>query len=404
MNMFLDRFIDAYHKWSTDHTIQDVSSEFAFYLKRKETRLKEKGLEIEEDFAHVKDEIGGTISKEQYPYIAKIEYREAKHHLKYFRNGKIIKQYKEPVNVYGTVLDKFDDRDEEVICPNCGHPSKRSLLGNGCPYCKTYFELPPTYPYVTSFYSVPGVVERATLMDKVKVITLVPAIIVGLTMFALYMRMYSDVAIIFRLLISCFYAVFMGGLTAFVVYLGYSFLLLLKLFIEAGRALPLLSGLKTKKKVLEKMREYDQDFSYEYFEGRVITLLRQICFSNNYKELSIYRGDDDLSSFQNLIDISYRGASKLLDLKEVNGILKLTMKVFLTNTYYKNNIKRKDESFIVTIEKDAAAKELGHDLCHIKCQNCGGSFDGLHYKSCPYCNTPYDLVHDDWVISGIRKA
>ncbi len=400
----LDRFTDTYHQWTLNHKTQaSVSSEYAFYLKQKDARLKEKGLQIEEDFAHVKEEIRGVIRRENFPYIASVEYREAMHTLHYLKNGKRIRRYKEPVSIYATILDRQGSSDEEIICPNCGHRSLKSELGKGCPYCGTYFELPPDYPYVTSFYSVPGITERSSLNGRIKKITIIPGVTIALLVLISYLFTSKE-----PLAVKIFYSIFLsamtGGVTAFVAYMLYSFSLLSKAFFEAGRSLPLLKGIRTKKKTEEKMKAYEDDFSYEYFEGRMITLLRQIAFSKKRKALSVYTGNEDLSFFDDLVDLSYRGASQLLDLKEEDGRLQLKMRVFLNDIYYRRSIRRKDESFIVIMEKDAHVSEIGHDICRVQCRNCGGSFDALHYKDCPHCGSRYELVHDDWVISAIVPA
>ena len=88
-----------------------------------------------------------------------------------------------------------------------------------------------------------------------------------------------------------------------------------------------------------------------------------------------------------------------------NGVIKLKLKAFMDNYRYDGRVKRRDENYIVTVEKDIDAHtDPQFSLCKVKCHNCGSSFDALHMKKCPYCGTPYKLIHDDWMITSIRKA
>lgn len=168
--------------------------------------------------------------------------------------------------------------------------------------------------------------------------------------------------------------------------------------------MPLLKGIKTKNKLEEIMKEYESDFSFSYFEGRLISLLRAIAFTNERKDLSIYEGDEDLSFFDHLIDMQYRGSLQLLSSKVHDGIIHLKLKVFMDDLHYNKRVKRKDESFIVSVEKDIDANtDPGFSLCDVSCKNCGASFDALHRKTCLYCHTPYKLIHDDWMITSIKR-
>ena len=177
------------------------------------------------------------------------------------------------------------------------------------------------------------------------------------------------------------------------------------MFREAGRSLPLLSGLKTKKKIEEKLKSIDQAFSFEYFEGRIISLLRTIAYSDDRDSLSIYSGKQDLSFMNDLIDIQYRGVLQLKGISFKEDMTQITVKAFLNNTYYTNRIYRKDENYLLTIERQTGSLTgLGFDILKIQCPNCGGSFDALHEKNCPHCGSYYDLVHDDWVIREIHRV
>ena len=401
---YLESFIEQYHKWTLDYTYPFITStELNYYLSQKKKRLENKGLRIEEDYEHVKGEITGNLERKSDPFSVHILYREARHILKYFRDDKVIASFKEPVVLYASLLDKVGYEDHLIKCDNCGQEAMASVMRNGCPYCGTRFEMEDVYPCFTSFYSVPGLVEREKLKEDIKKYLLIAGIGSALIVFVLSFISYKEFGILGRILISLFSAVFGGGMFMVSMYMLMSITLLIRAFWEAGRSLPLLGGINTDKKLKEKMKKYDPDFSYAYFEGRLISLFRSIAFSDSRKDLSIYTGDSDLSFLDDVLDLSYRGVSKLQNFAVEEGRIKIDMKIFMHNTYADNKLKRKDENFTVTIEKDGKPDDLNFNITKVHCPNCGSSFDAMHKKKCPYCGSEYKLVHDDWVISNITR-
>ena len=403
--ILLDGFLDSYRDWTINGKgLKYASHELRYCLNQQKKRLENRGIETEESFEHVKEEIRGCLKKDNDPYLAEIIYRETNHLLTYRKNGKTVKSYKTPVTFYGTLLDKEGYEDLECTCPNCGHSSLTSQLSEGCPYCGTVFETDESYPCFTSYFTVPGIVERSTLMDKIKKRMIVVGSIAAVLGFLMVMFAENDYVLWFKILEGLFFAGFFGFFGALFAYLAHSVVLLFKVFFEAGRALPLMKGIGTKNRLEKKMQKYDPDFSFEYFEGRVISLFRTIAFSKDRDELCIYTSDRELPFLDDLIDIQYRGALQLLNLKETEGRIHVDVKAFMTVVMDDGRFSKKDVSYVLSLEKDAKDKtNLGFSPIRIQCPNCSGSFDALHLKKCPHCGSDYDLVHDDWVITGIKK-
>lgn len=405
MSDYLDCFIESYHQWTLSGKSPVLASaELNYYLKQKKKRLEKKRLQLEEDYEHVNGEIRGDQKKEGHPYYVRILYREARHILNYHQDGKLLKSFKEPVVFYGSLLDKEGYEDHLLSCPNCGHETMASLLKEGCPYCGTHFEMDDVYPCFTSFYSVPMIVERDRLMKVLKRNVLIGGGGSAIVLFVLSIITDTEMVWWFRIIKALFLSALMGGMCAVMVYMTMSMFLLIRVFMEAGRSLPLLGGISTGKKLTVRMKGYDPDFSYPYFEGRLIALFRSIAFSEAREKLSIYTGHEDLSFLDDAVDLSYRGASKLKSFKEEDGRLKITMKIYMHNTYMKEKITRKDEDLLVTMERKAGHEDPGFRAYKVQCPNCGGSFDAMHQKKCPHCSSEYELVNEDWVISSITKA
>ncbi len=96
---------------------------------------------------------------------------------------------------------------------------------------------------------------------------------------------------------------------------------------------------------------------------------------------------------------------QLKDIRITEDMTQIKVKAFLNDTYMKNRIYRRDETYLLTAERENGSHtDPGFSLLKIECPNCGGSFDALHEKKCPHCGSPYDLVHDDWVIRGIKRV
>lgn len=402
---YLDAFLDSYHDWTVNgRGLKHASRELRYCLNAQKERLDEKGITVEERYEHVKEEIEGSLIKQGDPYEAKILYREAKRITTYRKEGKIVKEYRKPVIYYGCLLDKRNYEDELCTCPNCGHQSLLSELNDGCPYCKTVFETDDSYPCFTSSYTVNSIVERSTLMDRIKRRMLIAGISSGLLLSALSFISHDDYPWFFRILSSLFLGGIYGGLLAFMTYMASSLLLAIKIFYEAGKTIPMLSGLNTRKKLTEKLKAVDPDFSFEYFEGRILSLLRTIAYSKDRSSLSIYSGKQDLSMLDDLIDIQYRGAMKLKSVRIDGSMTRVVIKAFLNNIYDSGHILNRNENYLLTVERENSSHtDPGFSLLRIQCPGCGGSFDALHEKRCPHCGRSYDLVHDDWVIRDIRK-
>ncbi len=402
----LDRFTDELFEWSKKGILPDsASGELRYVLDCQKKRLKKFGMDMEQEIAHTENEIRGDLAKKGSSISADTIYREAVSRTMLRKGEKKIFERKMPITFYATRLEKEGSSDRMCTCPNCGKTAPASVMRSGCPNCGTVFEIEDVIPVFSSYYSVPAIVERAKFIPSLKKVMTLIFICATVLMTVLFWITEKDLPVVFRLLLSLFYGGFIGGFITFTCYLAYSATLLFKVFWEAGRSLPLLKGIRTSKKLEEAIKGYDPDFSYPYFEGRLISLFRAIAFSEEREKLSIYEGDEDLSFLDPLVDIQYRGASQLLSFKQEDGILKAKLKIFMNDLRYDGRFRSKDENYIITMERDIDTGR-GHDfdLTKVQCHSCGASFDALHQKNCPFCGTRYHLRYDDWMITSIKKA
>lgn len=401
----LNEFTDQLHEWSlSGREPLLASNDLRYFLDLQEKRLKSSDTIREEEYVHVKEEINGHLDRRENGYSSRIMYREARQNITYLKDGKKVKKISRPVNLYATFIDKEGHEDKECVCPNCGNSMSILKAREGCPYCGTFFETADIYPCVSSYYTVPGIVERATLMPKLKKELLICGIGSGIILFILFFVTQDDMDMVFRILLSLFMSAIYGGVCAFIWYMLRSIVLLIRMFAEAGRALPLMKTLNARKKMLQFMKPYDPDFSYEAFEGRVISLLRTIVFSNQRNTLSIYESNNDLSGFDDVVDMQYRGAVYIKKCERIADLLRVEGIAYLTDTYIDRRVHEKDEKIRFVLQKEAEGHaDPGFSIHRVNCLSCGGTFDAMHQRNCPYCGNPYDLKKKDWIVKEMKK-
>ena len=403
----LDRFLRELKEWNQNgKEPQDANIDVRYDLDQREKRVKAAGLSVEEEFAPVKDEIRGVLARRGTVYSTNVVYKETRHTVHYEKDGKTLYNSVKPENIYVSVINRNADHTEDFpyTCPNCGHLTMAGKLQEGCPYCGTRFELTDLYPKINGYYTVPGIVERANLMDNIKRRCLIAGIVCGIAGFLMMFVTHSDYQLWFRIVISLFFSGLVGGMGALMAYFAQSLGLLGKVVYEAGRSVPLLSGLGSKKKMTEFMKAYDPDFSFELFEGKVIAKLRAIAFADSRKDLTVWEGSEDLSMFDNLVDMRYRGSLDVRKIERRNHKIAATVKAYVTDLYYTGRIKAKDETIYATLEIDEdALEDPGFSVHAVTCRSCGASFDAMHRKTCPSCGNAYKLIHEDWVVTSVHK-
>mgnify|MGYP007116388942 FL=1 len=89
--------------------------------------------------------------------------------------------------------------------------------------------------------------------------------------------------------------------------------------------------LRTKRKLKDTMLRYDPNFSYEKFEGQMISLVRMAVFSNDPSTLSSYRGGTLDERFKDIIEMTYTSGMTLRNLSVENHQLHMTLRTWWIN-------------------------------------------------------------------------
>ncbi len=401
----LDTFTEELHEWSLDGKEPACASrDLRYLLDLQEKRLAREGIRREESYPHVQEEIRGCADRSGNGYTSRILYREATQQISYRQGDQTLKQIRRPVTLYAAVVDHEGHEDRTFRCPNCGHELTAQQARDGCPHCGTFFETDEVYPCVASYYTVPGIVERAGLMDRLKKEMRIAGGACGAVLAVISFLSWHDMDLVFRILGALLMGAFYGAVFAFIWYMLRSLLLAGRLFREAGRAMPMLKAVRSRKKMTTFMQPYDPDFSYEAFEGRVLSLLRSIALSDDRGTLSVWEGSRDLSAFDKVADMQYRGAVYIRRCERSGNTLRVEGTAFLTNTYLGGRVREKDETIRFILEKEASGPaDPGFSIHRVSCPSCGGSFDATHRRDCPYCGAGYELRKKDWVVVDMRK-
>ena len=406
---------DTFMKQTSKGEIPEkITRDFRFCMDEQLQKLQKKDVTMREEFVFNDEAVTGAVEvsprNNRTPFRGVMAYRETVRIRDFYRGGKKILHRREPVNFYANIVDREGSRDVAVNCPNCGNATMASKLEEGCPYCGTHFSMSDLWPRVSSCYCTNDIVERIGLDERLKKMLTKIGIALFLAFFVLGFAMgrnnpdTRDMPLWGATLYFAFLAGIAAGVTTFFCYMGYSFFLFGKLLLELGNVLPMAGAAGSAKKLQAAMEKYDPYFFGRIFEGKMVSLLQAILYSDDLGNLSIYEGKDDLSDFDDLVDLDYRGAFKLKEFKERGGRISILLDVFTANCYANDRLKRVNERILVRMERKASAvTDPGFSIHAVNCGNCGGSFDAMHERNCPYCGREYNASESDWIITEIRK-
>lgn len=409
------RFIDEIPDWSSKgDRPKTISRQQRYSLEMTEKRWKEHNLQIVTKYENVP---GFDMMSVEYPnkkYKNVLCFQEMRVRRAYFHNGKEIKRKAknncEVISANVTdVTNNHDVYEEDYNCPNCGAVEKIKNLENGCSYCGTKFKMPDLFPKVTSYYTVPTIDNKRVNRGRLISILISICVLAGIMIFnnVEFFREMAKDPLPILIIKSIFY---LGVLIFCGVVLGtiiYTMGLLLNISFKAGESANMLAKTRgSKRKMEKKMRKVEQNFSYEFFEAKMVSMVKMLLFCENPKVLTIYQGSDSIEECKNIVDVQYAGAIGLRKFQIENGITYVSMELFLTNTRIKNDkLYDKDERYTVTVARRILPDyHDGFEITKVKCHYCGGSFDAMKIKKCPYCNNEYHLMDDDWTVMKLKRS
>ena len=388
-----------------------ITQDLRFCLEARKKRLEKKGMALRETFDFAGGAVSGSMAvtpeDSPRPFHACRAYRETRRTREFSRGGKRMALWKSPVTFHAQIVDHRGREDFAVSCPACGSPSLASGLEKGCAFCGTRFSVSGLYPRIASCFFAEDVIWRPGFDERQKkrYAVIAGVLFPAMSLLSLVMRGFGpDYPVWLQILGHMFIGAFSAAGVTFAVFMIGSYLMIGKLFALAGSALPMLGVNSSRRTLEERMRRYDPDFSVELFEGKLVSLLGAVLYSEERRNLRFFKGEESLKDFDDLVGFDYRGGFKLKEMTVREGRTQVLVSVFADNVYAGEKIRRKKERILVRMEREADVRtDAGFSFHAVRCPSCGASFNAVHERNCPYCGSAYEAARGDWVITMLRK-
>ena len=384
------------------HSSKDIKRIFDIQYKR----IKNNGYDVKWELLADSDSRSYSIASSKTSssvYSNHTTYKSGIKNVSYFKNGKLVKKFKYPFILYANIIDV--NNSEKInnyvyACPNCSNVVRIEDLLNGCEYCNTKFLMSDLYPVVNNYYDLYDISMKKTFFNKVLIITCLFSIILSVYNF---FNVYNSGMNFFESLLLSFFNIFIYGFFIYLLSCSLFWLLfIIKVYIFSKTAPPFRT-LFTGNKMERIICKYDKLFSYKYFEGKIVSMIKRIVLDDDPQQLPIFTGTD-INNYKNILDVEYCGGMVLNKYYIKNSNLYFDLTVYMFDTINNNgNIIKKKHNYNVIVYKNIDAKEnYGFSVEIVKCPGCGGSFDAEELKKCPYCEKNYDLSLYDYVIYSIK--
>lgn len=284
-------------------------------------------------------------------------------------------------------------------CPNCGAVSTvETLQTTGCGWCGSRFVISDLFPKVVAVdYS-----RYIAWRDHIPAQMLVCMILFALWYLVGTFRTTDPTASGFLTVWLAFRAVLKGGFYGLLFRFAILFVQATVLVIMDERMLRDLGKPKDSdaQAISNRLKRLNCDQDAMFLEiGR---LRDSIIFADDPMRLTRYEGPPLQPEFSRIAWIEREAVHVVKGLQETEDKLILTIGCHLRYWAVENGVPvKKKGRFYLTAEhgKDCPFNP-GFSIRVVTCASCGGSFDALTEKHCPYCGTEYDM-RNTWVITGL---
>ena len=258
-----------------------------------------------------------------------------------------------------------DEENKECKCPNCGMISTLKDFVDGCPYCKTYYNVDYSDKELGSKHHY----DRVLKSNKYRIITAVIDIIISLILSFIYIksssRTFNNVDII---------KIFVYG--AVLAMILYYFFYILDAYIILGP--------------IKRYKDRQNQKQIEFWKRTGID--KKKFFNNfNYEVRKYYYSKDNIIDFDILDYIEFNDYNK-------NNNSYVNVKADMRIVYYENGkIYSKESVNEFTMRKsnnDVLELKKGANI--MKCHNCGASID-VNEGKCSHCNSEIKYLQE-WIL------
>ena len=412
---------------STGEKLKCADRDLQFALKLQNDRVRKNNLKIKYDLKPrgLMDK-GFMIPQKSQDghYINSIEVRSCEKDETIFSDGKKIFHRKNRVDLHQTLTNITSPKDvenDDYMCPDCGTSSKIStLIEGGCPSCGNKFKISELYPKISNYYFLMDVSTSKKELGKIAIpsilitmaVMYLPCLLIGgftLLFNALFLKHNPYQAMegmgtgVGMLILGLFASIFFGFILGWFVT---SFIYLVRFGTFAADRIPFTKYIGTQKKFEEFMKSISPEFSYEFFAGKTVSLVKMALLSDDPNDLPFYNAAPPAPFFKKLIDSESRGVVGVVDSKKEGDYAIVTSDVFLENTYFQDGkiIRKYDKMRVVMKRNVNIPIDMNFKITSFHCPTCGGSFDATQNKKCPYCGNAYKMEDSDWSIVYLQVA
>lgn len=264
---------------------------------------------------------------------------------------------------YTYIMD--NNINEEYECPNCGMKSPLKDFIDGCPYCKTYYNMDYSEKDLGSKYHY----DRVLKSNIYRVITLIIDIIISIIISFIFIKLTSRTFNNYDIIKIFIYGIILS--------------LILYYFFYIADAYIILSPIK-------KYKDKENKKQIEFWQR---TKINKKTFFNNLN----YEIRKKYYSKENIIDYDILDYTNFKDY-EVNGVLYVDVTADLRIVTYENKkLKSKIITQTYTMKQNKnTLLNLGTKENIIRCANCGASIDVTKGK-CEYCHSEIKYLQE-WIL------
>ncbi|MGN0395645.1 MAG: hypothetical protein ACI4EF_09785 [Coprococcus sp.] len=398
-------------EWSEMRKLPHTASQDTkYYLELQSKKMDSMGVTVTEQLKERKRSSNITGSTFDDPkYTSRRLFKSFGRKVTYYQNSKKKLKNSDNIVLYEMVTSAKQGRispHESYCCPNCGAISTIDELQSGCPYCQTRFLMSDLFPKVTNFFHLHDYGMSSSDLGKKFLMWALIGFLIGIP--AGCVRMVSGLGHATTAEMTMTAAGHLISTPFLGILAGIAFFLLLtvgRLIIDSIRVTPILAKTATTKQRLNAiMRQYDPYFSYEFFESKVLALLKIMLYCDEKENLAVYAGSQPAPRFD-VVDAVYRGAIALNACNVQDGNCEIDLDIYMDDIHVREGkMKRKNDVFHMKLVKNIGTPtDLGFSFKKVNCQFCGASFDATRVKCCPYCGGDYVLKKDDWVVTKVEK-
>lgn len=415
-HMFAEFLSELQHWSETGAEPKAGDQDLRYYLDQEEKRLKKRGISVK---LNIKP-FGDIIQVSKYTealgidlfnnarYSQSLHYQSVEKTVIYERNDQEIFRKKDDYVVHLTIIEPSlhehaSIADMDYVCPTCGAISKVHVLEEkGCPYCGGHFIMSDLFPKVSNFWFHKSVVVPEKMYPGLKKWIAWTSLVIAAAVFIYALITQKGVALPHLILRGAAGGLFGGPIFGYLLYFGHK---IARLSSIASQDIKITKETKKGREKIDRLlSRFDPAFTYEYFQGKVLSLVRTIIFADDPTNIRQYVGRTLDPEFERYLNIDYGGGMGLEYAEVSYGRIVVGLSIFLQSTVDTDQgVEERLEKFLVRMEHVASFKiDPSFSIQRVNCKSCGASFNALKEKRCPYCDSLY-LPEEDWIVTKITR-